>query len=128
MSNEHPNATRVARSRDLERLFNTISPSIICPAAAFDKKDRKVLLTIPICPGIVYRVSSEPLELKEARAAYFARWEAIEAAKAQDLAAMTEDRARQIIQWLGAVEGWRERSDWSGLVEQQDIFRKGRPS
>jgi hypothetical protein len=25
---------------------------------------------------------------------------------------------------LGAVEGWRERPDWSGLVEQQAIFHK----
>ena len=41
---------------------------------------------------------------------------------------MTEERARQIIQWLGAVEGWRERADWSGLVEQQDMFQKARRS
>jgi hypothetical protein len=38
---------------------------------------------------------------------------------------MTEERAWQIIQSLGAVEGWRERRDWSGLIEQQAIFRKG---
>lgn len=67
-------------------------------------------------------------ELSEARAAYFARWEAVEIAKAQDLASMTEERAREIIQSLGAVEGWRERPDWSGLVEQQAIFHKGRRS
>ena len=71
-------------------------------------------------------MDSEPLELKEARAAYFARWEAVETVKAQELAAMTEDRAREIIQSLGAVEGWRERPDWSGLVEQQAIFQRGR--
>jgi hypothetical protein len=73
-------------------------------------------------------MSSEPVELKEARAAYFARWEAVEAAKAQELAAMTEEQARHIIQGLGAAEGWRERSDWSGLVEQQAIFRKAFPA
>jgi hypothetical protein len=73
-----------------------------------------------------FRMSSEPTELKEARAAYFARWEAIAAAKAQELAEMTDERARQIIQTLGAVEGWRERPDWSGLVEQQAIFLKAR--
>ena len=73
-------------------------------------------------------MSSQPAELKEARAAYFARWEAVEAAKAQELAAMTEERARQIIQGLGAAEGWRERADWSGLVEQQAIFRKAFPA
>jgi hypothetical protein len=38
---------------------------------------------------------------------------------------MTEERARQIIQMLDAVEGWRERPDWSGLVEQQAIFPQG---
>ncbi|MCL4180749.1 MAG: hypothetical protein KJ072_23750 [Verrucomicrobia bacterium] len=69
-------------------------------------------------------MKSDPLELKEARAEYYARWEAVEAVKAQELAAMTEERARQIIQMLGAVEGWRERADWSGLVEQQAIFQK----
>jgi hypothetical protein len=73
-------------------------------------------------------MSSQPAELKEARAAYFARWEAVEAAKAQELAAMTEERARQSIQGLGAAEGWRERPDWSGLVEQQAIFRKAIPA
>jgi len=69
---------------------------------------------------------SKPMELKEARAEYFARWEAVETFKAHELAALTEERARQIIQMLGAVEGWRERPDWSGLVEQQAIFHKGR--
>ena len=67
---------------------------------------------------------SEPMELKEARAEYYARWEAVETFKAHELASMTEERARQIIQMLGAVEGWRERPDWSGLVEQQAIFHK----
>ena len=69
---------------------------------------------------------AEPMELKDARAEYYARWEAVETFKARELAAMTEERARQIIQMLGAAEGWRERPDWSGLVEQQAIFQKGR--
>jgi hypothetical protein len=69
-------------------------------------------------------MDSEPLELKEQRAEYFARWEAVETIKAQELAAMTEERAGQIIQRLAAVEGWRGRPDWSGLVEQQAIFHK----
>jgi hypothetical protein len=47
------------------------------------------------------------------------RWEAVETVKAQELAAMTDERARQITQSLGAVEGWWERPDRSGLVEQQ---------
>jgi hypothetical protein len=69
----------------------------------------------------------EPSEFNEkSREEYHARWEAVETFKAHELAAMTEDRARQIIQMLGAIEGWRERPDWSGLVEQQAHFHKGR--
>ncbi len=60
------------------------------------------------------------------QAEYHARWEAVEIVRAQELAAMTEERALQIIQLLGAVEGWRERPEWSGLVEQQAIFHKRR--
>ena len=72
-------------------------------------------------------MSSDPLELKENfQTEYHARWEAVEIFKAHELAGMTEERARQIIQSLGAVEGWRERPDWSGLVEQQAIFHKRR--
>jgi hypothetical protein len=59
-----------------------------------------------------------------ARAEYFDRWEAIEIFKARELAAMTDERALQIIRMLGAVQGWRERPDWSGLVTQQAIFHK----
>jgi hypothetical protein len=72
-------------------------------------------------------MSSEPLELKDkSKAEYRIRWEAIETAHAEELAAMTDERARQIIQSLGAVEGWRECPEWSGLVEQQAIFLKAR--
>ena len=72
-------------------------------------------------------MSSNPIESKEQlREEYHARWEAVESFKARELAAMTDERARQIIQMLGAVEEWRERPDWSGLVEQQAIFHKGR--
>jgi hypothetical protein len=60
------------------------------------------------------------------QADYRARWAAVEAFKARELAAMTEERAREIIQSLGAVEGWRERRDWSGLVEQQALFHRKR--
>lgn len=73
-------------------------------------------------------MSSDPLQLKEARAEYHARWEAVEVFKAHELRAMTEERARQIIESLGAAEGWREQRDWSGLVEQQAIFLRGRRS
>ncbi|HNQ91111.1 MAG TPA: hypothetical protein PKM73_21055 [Verrucomicrobiota bacterium] len=74
-------------------------------------------------------MSHDAHELRDAaRAEYHARWEAVETFKAQELAAMTEERAWQIIQRLGTVEGWRERPDWSGLVEQQALFHKGRLS
>ena len=39
---------------------------------------------------------------------------------------MTDERAREIIQSLGAADGWRERRDWSGLVEQQALFHRTR--
>jgi hypothetical protein len=72
-------------------------------------------------------MSSDFSELKDqAKSAYRARWEAVAAAHAQELAALTEERAREVIQSLGASEGWRERPDWSGLVEQQAVFSKGR--
>ena len=64
--------------------------------------------------------------LDRARAAFRDRWEAVETVKAQELAALTEERAQAIIQSLEAVERWRERSDWSGLVEQQAIFGRAR--
>jgi hypothetical protein len=71
-------------------------------------------------------MGSEPPKLQEKLAAeYHARWEAVETVKAQELAALTEERARQMILSLGAVEAWRERPDWSGLVEQQAIFQRG---
>lgn len=74
-------------------------------------------------------MSFDSPEMRDAaRADYFSRWEAVEIVKAHELAGMTDERAREIIQMLGAVEGWRERSDWSGLVEQQAILQKGRPA
>jgi hypothetical protein len=72
-------------------------------------------------------MSSDPDALKEKdRAEYRASWEAVETFKAQELAAMTDEQARQIVQRLAAPEGRRERPDWSGLVEQQAIFHKKR--
>jgi len=83
---------------------------------------------LPPAANNVYTVlMGSELELKEKlRAEYHARWEAIETARCQELAAMTDDRAREIIQSLGAAEAWRERPDWSGLVEQQAIFHRKR--
>ena len=71
-------------------------------------------------------MSSDPLYLKEkARAEYHARWEAVETFKAQELAAMTEERARQIIRSLRPfTEPWRDPLNGMGLVEQQAIFHR----
>jgi hypothetical protein len=70
--------------------------------------------------------ADRPETFEAQRARLRARWEAVEAHKARELAAMTEERAREIILSLGAAEQWRERSDWSGLVEQQALFHRGR--
>jgi hypothetical protein len=73
-------------------------------------------------------MSSGPLELHEARAAYVGRWDAVEAVKARELAALTDERAWQIIRTLAAAELWRARPDWSGLVEQQALLHSKRSS
>jgi len=67
-------------------------------------------------------VSTDAAELNEARVAYFARWDAVETVKAQELASLTDEQAREIMQKLTAVELWRPRPDWSGLVEQQALL------
>ena len=74
-------------------------------------------------------MSSDPLELKDARAEYHARWEAVETVKAQELAAMTDERAWEIIRSLRLfTEPWRDPSNGMGLVEQQRIFHQRRNS
>jgi hypothetical protein len=73
-------------------------------------------------------MSSGPLELNELRVAYHARWEAVEAVKAQELAALTDERAMRLIRGLAATQMWRERPDWSGLVEQQALLHSRRSS
>jgi len=75
-------------------------------------------------------VSSDPLELKEAaRAEYHARWEAVETFKAHELAAMTEERAWQIIRLLRPFTTLApDPFNGMGLVEQQAIFHRHKPS
>jgi hypothetical protein len=75
--------------------------------------------------GYTVDVSSDadPLELREQRAEYFARWEAVETFKAHELAAMTEEKALQIIESLGLfAPAPPNRFNGLGLVEQQAIF------
>jgi hypothetical protein len=75
-------------------------------------------------------MSSDPLELNDAaRAEYHARWEAVETVKAQELAAMTEERAWEMIRSLRPfTEPWRDPSNGMGLVEQQRIFHRRKSS
>jgi hypothetical protein len=69
-------------------------------------------------------MSSDPLEFKEKfQAEYHARWEEVETFKAQELAAMTEERARQIIRRLRPFTTLPpDPFNGLGLVEQQAIF------
>ena len=74
-------------------------------------------------------MSFDALELKEFQAQYHTRWEAVETFKAQELAAMTEERAWQIIRSLRTfTEPWRDPSNGTGLVEQQAVFHRRKPS
>ncbi len=66
-----------------------------------------------------------PDKQEKLRQEYLARWEAIQAAQAKELAAMTDEQVRQIIPTLSAPEPWRMFPDWSGLVEQQAMFMRG---
>jgi len=75
-------------------------------------------------------MSSDPLELKERfQAEYHARWEAVEIFKAHELAAMTEERARQIIRSLRPFTALPpDPFNGMGLVEQQAIFHRRKRS
>jgi hypothetical protein len=70
-------------------------------------------------------MSIELMEWREKLAAdYHARWEVVGIVKAHELAALTEERALEIVLSLSAPEGWRADPDWSGLVEQQRLFHR----
>ena len=71
-------------------------------------------------------MSSDPLEMQEkARAEYHARWEGVETFKAHELAAMTEERALQIIHSLRLFAPAQPKLfNGEGLVEQQAIFHR----
>jgi hypothetical protein len=65
---------------------------------------------------------NEPVEKWRQR--YREQAEMLEIIRAQEIAAITEERGRLIIQSLVAVNPWRDRPEWSGLIEQQAIFRQ----
>ena len=71
-------------------------------------------------------MSCDPLELKEKfQAEYHARWEAVATFHAQELAAMTEERARRIIHSLRLFAPAPPNPfNGLGLVEQQSIFHR----
>jgi hypothetical protein len=71
-------------------------------------------------------MGSEPLKLQEKQAAeYHARWEAVETVKAQELAALTEQGAWEIIRALRLfAPAPPNPMNGMGLVEQQDIFHR----
>jgi hypothetical protein len=51
--------------------------------------------------------------------------ELLETIRMREIKALTDERAWEIIQSLACFgEPWRERPDWSGLVEQQAVFRR----
>ena len=58
-------------------------------------------------------------------AAYRETTEILERIRARELAAMTDEEALRRIMSLSVVgTPWRERPDWSGLVEQQALFHR----
>jgi len=69
-------------------------------------------------------MSSDSFETKESlKALYGARWDAVEAVRAQELAAMTEEQAREIVFSLRLFAPVPPDPDnGMGLVEQQAIF------
>ena len=73
----------------------------------------------------IIRAMPLPADKEKWQAQYRATVEAIERVRAQELASMTDERALQIIKSLNVVgTPWRQRPDWSGLVEQQAIFHR----
>lgn len=61
------------------------------------------------------------------RAEHRATVEMLEQIRARELVGMTDEEAWRRIQSLCVVgKPWRQRPDWSGLVEQQAIFQRAR--
>jgi hypothetical protein len=66
-----------------------------------------------------------PHEKRRWREWYRRSSEALERIRLEELAQMTdEDALRRIKSLKVAGTGWRERPDWSGLVEQQALFHR----
>jgi len=66
-----------------------------------------------------------PEEKEKWQKQYKATTEALEAMRARELMNMTEEEAQRQIDLLCAEDPvWRERPDWSGLVEMQRLFQQ----
>ena len=64
-------------------------------------------------------------DLHHLRTRYHATVDALERARAQELAALTDHQALLIMKSLSVVgTPWCDRPDWSGLVEQQVLFHR----
>lgn len=84
-------------------------------------------MTVP--PNIIDLSTLSPAQKKQLGQDIRARWEMVETAKARELAAMTDDRVLEIIESLGNVHNpWHPSPHTSGLVEQQALFHRKRPS
>jgi hypothetical protein len=66
-------------------------------------------------------------ELKRRFTAFRKAAEAVDDIRSLELVGMTDEEAFRRMKLLKVVgTPWRERHDWSGLVEQQEIFMRGR--
>ncbi|HVS72127.1 MAG TPA: hypothetical protein VHQ47_12805 [Phycisphaerae bacterium] len=60
---------------------------------------------------------------------YLEAAEALERIRVQEAAAMTDEEALRKLHSLGTIQNaWRDRPNWSGLVEQQALFMRPRKS
>lgn len=71
-----------------------------------------------------------PIHDKEQwRKQYRETTELLETIRTRELQAMTDEEAWHVIQSLNSFEPpWAERTDWSGLVEQQALFHRKKKS
>ena len=72
------------------------------------------------------RVMKEVIDKERWRVEYRATSEALERVRARELATMSEEEGLRRMGLLEVCETpWRERREWSGLVEQQALFQRG---
>ena len=67
-----------------------------------------------------------PDEIQAWRVRHRAAARALQKVQDDDLVGMSNEEALRRLQLLTDCSPWRERADWSGLVEQQAIFMRAR--